>query len=108
MPALPIRRRTTSLGCAESVRIEEDEYGFLLYLDTDEGPFVVNVHGVLDELLSQIVPIVDYVNEREDARVSRPLRDDADAYPADDPKHPDWHSVHADLYDSRDSGKRSM
>jgi hypothetical protein len=27
---------------------------------------------------------------------------DSEAYDLSDPKHPDWHSVHADLYDSRE------
>lgn len=25
-----------------------------------------------------------------------------DAYEPDDPKHPDWHSIHADIWDNRD------
>ena len=28
--------------------------------------------------------------------------DESCGYEADDPKHPDWHSVHADLYDQRE------
>jgi hypothetical protein len=29
---------------------------------------------------------------------------DDDAYPADDPKHPNWHSNQADLWDGRERG----
>ena len=28
-----------------------------------------------------------------------------EGYDRDDPKHPDWHSVHADLYDNREKGQ---
>lgn len=94
---------TTPLGTADLINIGSGEEGFELYLSTDTGTYVVNIHALaetmLDEAKSEIGP---WIAEREDARATRHVTDDADAYPADDPKHPDWHSVHASHYDERE------
>ena len=83
--------RTQPLGTATDIRIVGDEDGFELHFTTQDGAFVVNVHAVLGELLEEVTrEITAYLDEGEDARASRPIHDDADAYDVNDPKHPGW------------------
>ncbi len=82
---------TQSLGRAHDVSIVGDEDGFELHIDTDEGTFVVNVHSVTKDLISVGDALTEYWAEGlRAAREYRPLRDDADAYDVNDPKHPGW------------------
>lgn len=97
---------------AESIKIESDERGFELHILVDEDPvlsdsgwMVLNVHAIADELYDAVrSEIGPWLQEREDARRTLPVAamDVSDGYDLTDPKHPDWHSVHADLYDSRE------
>ncbi len=80
------------LGSAADVKIVGDECGFELHITTDTGhKAIVNVHSILGQLLEEVTrEITAYLNEGEDARASRPVPDDADAYDVNDPKHPGW------------------
>jgi hypothetical protein len=102
---------------AERIEIESDERGFELHVWVDEIPYsrdddghmVVNIQNVdldafYDQVRSRIGP---YLRERDEARRTAPVRfecdpDESGGYDLSDPKHPDWHSVHADLYDNRE------
>ncbi len=95
--------RTQPLGTATDIRIVGDEDGFELHFTTQDDAFVVNIHGVAEELLTAAQgEIGEWLEEGGRARAER--RHDAeqrDAYDLrTDPKHPDWHSVHADRYDT--------
>ncbi len=94
---------TESLGRAHDVSIVGDEDGFELHFSTDEGSYVVNVHSVAADLYwSARKEIGSWLSDGEEARRNYDLvKDDADAYDPSDPKHPNWHSVHADLWDAR-------
>ncbi len=94
---------TAPLGHAHTVELIPDEDGFNLILDTEKGTFVVNVHGVIDDLISVGNFLVDYMAEGALAAAQhRADMEQRDAYDLRNPKHPDWHSVHADLWDSRE------
>ncbi len=53
--------------------------------------------------------IMPWIAEREAARASMPANwgraSGDDGYDLSDPKHPDFHSVHSDLWDNRDKTK---
>lgn len=114
------------IASAESVTVENDERGFELHFTVTEEPhvdergyMVVNIQACdldafYDQVKSRIGP---YLQEMHEARtavaagVSLPAficsPEDVDesagqAYDLWDPKHPRFHSVHADLYDQRD------
>ncbi len=94
------------IGRAESITVDSDEDGFYLTIVTDEGSFSVVVQEVSRQLLDEVnASIGRYWEEgqaaRQHALERRHDAEQADAYDLrTDPKHPDWHSVHADRYDA--------
>lgn len=97
--------RTRSLGSADSITIEGMEDGYELTISTDDGLYVVNVHSITHDLIKVGDELKAYWAEGRAAAADH-QRDldkvfDGDGIPTDDPKHPDWHSVHADIYDNR-------
>ncbi len=96
--------RARSLGTADEITVASLEDGFELHIDTEQGTFIVNVHGVSEHLLHQInSEIGEWYEEGGRARLEqRHDAEQADAYDLRNPKHPQYHSVHADLYDSRE------
>ncbi len=94
---------TTPLGHAHTVELIPDEDGFNLHFDTEDGSFVINVHGVIDDLISVGNVLVDYMAEGALAAAQhRADMEQRDAYDLRNPKHPDYHSVHAYLWDARE------
>lgn len=91
-----------SLGRADNVEVIGDEDGFELHIETESGNYVVNVHGCATQLLEQVKQIGDWFAGGMAAAAAYAPPVDPDGYDRSDPKHPDWHSVHADLYDSRE------
>ena len=97
---------------AASLRIECEEDGFHLIIDGD-SPDPEYTAAILDYRIQDIdldafydqvkARIGSYLRERDEARWVMPAAYDVrEAYDLNDPKHPDFHSVHADYYDSRD------
>lgn len=90
---------------ADSLKIEADERGFVLIVQTDtyEDPLVINIHACAVELYDQVRrEIRPYVLEMEHARITMPPSyDPADAYDTDDPKHPMFHETMVGMWDSR-------
>ena len=101
---------------ADSIRIESDERGFEMYLRVDEEPevdengwFRVNVHACALQLLREAqTNIGPWAAEAESVKRvfdrERDSYDPREAYEISDPKHPDFHSVHADIWDAREKG----
>jgi hypothetical protein len=98
-----------AIARADSVRIECEEDGFWMEVDfsyaphmTEDGRIRFNIHSIdLDAFYDQVkARIGPYLRERDDAR--RMYEADAGAYELSDPKHPDYHSIHADIWDARD------
>jgi hypothetical protein len=93
---------------AESVSVESDEgRTALVFVDEDSGvQLTVNIHDTdLDAFYDQVkARIGSYLRERDEARRTLPVAayDAREAYDLSDPKHPDFHSVHADIWDMRD------
>jgi hypothetical protein len=92
---------------ADSITIESDERGFELHVMCDDGDAVVfNIHNIdLDAFYDQVkARIGPYLRERDEARLSANAwrYGDAEGYLLSDPKHPQFHSVHADIWDARD------
>jgi len=108
---------------AETVTVDEDEGRFTLEIVDDEGDrhsFIIH-HIDLDAFYDQVKGrIGPYLREMHEERARfLPGRDRGGVFlvaPADvdesggyaslgylpeDPKHSDWHSVHADIYDQR-------
>lgn len=104
----------------DSVKLVSDERGFELHLWLDEMPeempdggIILNIHSVAVDLLAacerEIAPW-----HREGMKVLAEMKaagafecgpddiDESGGYDRSDPKHPDWHSVHADHYDNRE------
>lgn len=93
---------TRSLGRADEITVDSDEDGYELRISTDRGVYVVNIHAVTDEILEGAKRIAVWQDEMRAASASYVPPVDPDGYDRSDPKHPDWHSVHADRYDSRE------
>ncbi len=52
---VPVEEETVTAH-VDSIKIESDEHGFELHIETDEGDrFVFNIHGVADDLLDACV-----------------------------------------------------
>ena len=73
---------------ADQIKIESDEHGFELHVWIDDGELVawsdgrvvINVHGVAEELYDAVKgSIGPYLQERDAARASMPLRGLTDA-----------------------------
>ena len=77
---------------AESVKIESEEDGFHLVIETDSAPRIdINVQNVALELLSETLRMIGPWAE-EGAQVLREMRqlsESVDDLDSGDPKHPD-------------------
>jgi hypothetical protein len=96
---------------AESVKIECDEGRTVLEVEDVEGERVtIDIHGIdLDAFYDQVKARVGpYLREMHEAQVAHGAakRAEFDAhesgYELSNPKHPQFHSVHADIWDARD------
>ncbi len=103
---------------AESVKVDSDEgrltlevdIGEIVSLDDESARLTVNIHGIdLDAFYDSVRSgIGGYLRERDEARRTVPVTltgADTDwpqtVYDTSDPKHPDFHSIHADIHDLR-------
>lgn len=96
---------------ADSIKIECEEDGFWLEIETDaEEPFdrlqvrITDPEALYDHVKAAIGP---WLYERDEAQRTRPhyawpAFAGSGGYETSDPKHPDFHSIHADLYDNRE------
>ena len=103
---------------ASDIKIEWDEGGCYIIIDGDSvdpdyqaGCYrwrVENPEQLYDRVCAAIWP---WIVERDQAlreyragmALARDAMEDArEAYDPSDPKHPDWHSVHADIWDNRE------
>jgi hypothetical protein len=94
------------LGNAAEMRIESDERGFELHFETDQGCYVVNVHGCAVDLLQAVNREIEpwwiegeLVLREFQKRVA--IGDDS-AYELTDPKHPRYHENNAGIWDNRE------
>lgn len=94
---------------AETISVESDECGFELHVtDTDGDVHVFNIQAAAVDLLSAVERTIAPWH-REGMAVYAEWRaagafsayDPSDAYDLSDPKHPRYHSVHADMWDAR-------
>ena len=84
---------------ADGVLVYEDEGKWRLsVVDADGGRVVYDIHACSLDLAASLrrSGLLEYAFEDAEARATRPAADDRDAYGPDDPKHPDFHSLHAD------------
>lgn len=96
---------------AEDITLEWDEDGLHLSVDGETWR-VADPEALYDRCKAAILP---WLMERDEALRTMPrafacnpdesggfaLSDDS-GYDRSDPKHPDWHSVHADIWDMRE------
>ncbi len=80
-----IKEEGTVHAHVDTIKIESDEAGFELHIETDEGDrFVFNIHGCADELLDACVKrIGPWVAEGQAVKAEYD-RVKRDAYPEDD------------------------
>lgn len=103
------------LADADSIRVVSDECGFELHFTTtDDELYRVNIQGVAAMLLSAVEREIAPWHREGMAVLAEWRRDGAIAcdpdesggldepYDWNDPKRPDFHSVHADHYDARE------
>lgn len=101
---------------ADSVKVDSDEGRITLEISIsdvvdgwDPDRLTLDIHGIdldafYDSVKGRIGP---YLRERDEALRSRPVSmrtysdPDAEPYDISDPKHPEFHSVHADIWDAR-------
>lgn len=84
---------------AEEIKIECEENGFHLVVD-GETWLIADPEALYDHVKAVIGP---WLYERDMAKATMPLGyDPREAYDLSDPKHPDFHSVHADIWDARE------
>ena len=83
---------------AEEIKIECEENGFHLVVDGERW-LIADPEALYDHVKATIGP---WLYERDMAKATMPPDyDPRGAYDIGDPKHPDWHSVHADIWDAR-------
>ena len=93
---------TVNGGIAEDIRLESDESGFELVVDSSEGTFVFNVHGLapteLCKMLGAIAHEVDvwWAEGRQAAQeyqsgIIEEGTIDSEGYHPTDPKSPGYH-----------------
>lgn len=101
---------------ADSIRIESDEDGFHLIVETDEGEvFDFRIHDIEEEIYDAVKDgIGPYLYEKASARhlhlvTGEPLHAECpqewtlgEEYPLYDPKHPDFHDNFSALHDNRE------
>ena len=92
----------------ERIEIDWNEDGCDLVLVSDADEWhrfhITDPEQLYDRVKGAIGP---WLRERELAQLTRPLfacnpDESAGAYELSDPKHPDHHSVHADIWDTRE------
>ena len=88
---------------AEDIQVEWDEGGCYLHVDGERWR-VADPEQLYDRVKAAILP---WLMEKWDAEQSFNAAYAAEefareAYAISDPKHPDFHSVHADIWDSRE------
>jgi hypothetical protein len=110
--------------CAESVKVDSDEGRITLEVEDVNGERVsVDIHGIdldafYDQVKARIGPYLAEMHEArqavasgvtlaefiadENAHERMTGQHDDSGYELSDPKHPDFHSVHADIWDARD------
>jgi hypothetical protein len=111
---------------AHTIKIESDEDGFWLVLEVDEAdPLRVRIEdpeALYDTVKAEIGPWL-YERDRAFAEFRAAAKGgigqvvqlfrcnpdesaglDEDAYDPNDPKHPRYHSTHADIWDAREKG----
>ena len=100
---------------ADSIKVETDEDGFWLEIE-DGDPSALHQPGRYRFRISDPEALYDHVKaaigpwlyERDQAKRERgtfivaPGWDQAAGYDISDPKHPDYHSIHADIWDARE------
>lgn len=103
---------------AETVTVDEDDGRFTLVIEDDEGKrhaFIIH-HIDLDAFYDQVKGrIGPYLREMHEAQVAHGAQrraeydrvfacnpDESGEYDTSDPKHPRYHSTHADIWDSRE------
>lgn len=91
---------------AENIKIETDEDGFYLVVETRLRKFsfhLLDPEDLYDKVKAEIGP---WLYERDMAKATYPGNvvtfPDGDAYDADDPKHPDYHSIRSEIFDQDD------
>jgi hypothetical protein len=98
---------------ADSVKVDSDEGRITLEISISEvvdgwdpDRLTLDIHGIdLDAFYDQVkARIGSYLRERDEARQehAQVLYDATAGYDLSDPKHPEFHSVHADIWDARD------
>ena len=105
------------LGSADEITIECDERGFELRISTDQGCYRINVHNAASDLYEavqrtiapwwaggQAVLASMHRGPRGDCRWTNEdiAEYERQALLTFDPKHPDFHSIHADIWDNRE------
>jgi hypothetical protein len=91
-------------------KIEHDERGFLLIVYTAGGDRLAHPISDPEALYDHVkAAIGPWLRERDEARATLPHVDEhgfatsGAEWPQDiTPKHPDYHSIHADIYDQRE------
>jgi hypothetical protein len=73
---------------AHTLKIESDERGWELHIDTDNGNFVFNIHSLAWDFADEVKVIQGWRMEGEAARYgARPITpEDLEAYELGDPK----------------------
>jgi len=97
---------------ADDIRIEDDEGAFILVVDTEDGDtFTFSCHHLAWDLAGQADRTICAWRREGEAVRSEVLRarsseisDDDCGYEPTDPKHPNYHNLHSELWDNRDKG----
>jgi hypothetical protein len=87
---------------AEDIQVEWDEGGCFLMVDGERWK-VADPEALYDRVKAVIGP---WLRERDEAKATMPAYfacdPDESGYDVSDPKHPDHHSIHVDIWDMRE------
>jgi hypothetical protein len=94
---------------ATAVRFEGDEDGWHMLIDTDDELIDVHIHGIAWETFQGCDRTIgsEYryaMSIKQEVAASRGDDDPDGGYDRNDPKHPAYHSTHADIWDQREPG----
>lgn len=99
-------QRTRSQEVAESLEVEGDEDGWHLLVETDQGRYDFRIHGVAYEFAASrgLAALREWHAEGEAARrelaaAPRDVYEDGEPYAPDDPKHPHYRELMAEMAD---------
>lgn len=93
-------------GIADEIRLEAEEFGWELIVESDHNSFCFRVHGIIEDIIKAGKQAEAYLEEGRQlaAEHQRGIIEvgtiDMDGYHPLDPKSPEYHSIMSEIADA--------